>query len=61
MRYCPALRKPSHLDVTKLVLMGQVSSQAKIVTENSRFIFGTLSYEFLFTKIISKIDMQNNC
>ena len=31
------IREPSNLDVTKLVLTGQLLTQAKIVTENSRF------------------------
>ena len=41
------IREPSNLDVTKLILTGQVLSQAKIVTENSRFFLEEFALELL--------------
>ena len=51
---CPGIREPSNLDVTKLVLAGQVLSRAKIVIENSRFFLEKI-YPWNLTLIISKI------
>ena len=40
------IREPSNLDVTKLVLTGQVLSQAKIALENSRFFWKNLTLNY---------------
>ena len=56
-------REPSNLDVTKLFLTGQASSQAKIVTGNSKFFFWknlSLTMKPRLYRSLVKKDMQRN-
>ena len=46
-RHHSGIREPSNLDVTKLVLTGQMLPQAKIVTENSKFLWEEFTFEFI--------------